>query len=74
MKKVACKLSLTGILFLLMLFPTVASSSQSSGLTYGVHVGNYDKTKPLIIDPLLASTFLGGTNHDYSSAITIDSV
>ncbi|WP_347274635.1 SBBP repeat-containing protein [Candidatus Kuenenia sp.] len=42
-------------------------------LEYGFKVASYDKTKELVIDPLLASTFLGGTNKDYANAIAFDS-
>ena len=47
-------------------------SPQTSNPTYGFKVGNYDKSRPLIVDPLLASTFLGGVNNDYGNAIAID--
>lgn len=49
-----------------------------SELIYSFKVGDYDKTKELVIDPLLASTFLGGGDYDYygwnytSKVIAID--
>jgi chitodextrinase len=41
--------------------------TRNSKLTYGFTVGPYDKTKELVIDPLLASTYLGGTQLEGSS-------
>ncbi|MGA9752503.1 MAG: SBBP repeat-containing protein, partial [Acidobacteriota bacterium] len=39
----------------------------------GFRLGPYDRTRPVIIDPVLAySTFLGGTGNDYGQRIAVD--
>jgi hypothetical protein len=54
------------------------SAIDNPQLEYGFKVGEYDKTKELVIDPafvtdpLLASTFLGGSSSDYAGSIAID--
>src|SRR6185369_13237110 len=41
----------------------------------GFHVGAYDATRPLIIDPVLTySTYLGGSGFDQGYAIAVDSL
>lgn len=39
--------------------------------SYRFILGEYDSTKPLIIDPLLQSTYLGGTGDDRAHAIAV---
>ena len=42
------------------------------GDEYGFRVGEYDHSKELVIDPLLAATYLGGFYSEYAYSITLD--
>ena len=45
----------------------------SPKLRFGFHVGSYDNTQPLIIDPILAySTYFGGSQFDTIFGIAVD--
>jgi hypothetical protein len=39
----------------------------------GFEVSDFDARRPLYIDPLLYSTYLGGSSYDFGSAIAVDS-
>jgi type IX secretion system substrate protein/beta-propeller repeat-containing protein len=41
--------------------------------TVGFEAKNYDKTKPLVIDPLVYATYLGGMTVDYGYGMDVDS-
>lgn len=42
------------------------------GCSYAFEVGDYDPGQALMIDPLLAATYIGGTKADECTAITLD--
>jgi len=45
----------------------------NSELIYSFKLGDYDRTKTLVIDPILQSTYLGGSGGDYVMSIALDS-
>lgn len=42
------------------------------GSTFGVELGAYDRTKPLVIDPLVAASYIGGAPTDHPYWVTHD--
>lgn len=46
----------------------------TDGEQYGFDIGTYDAASDLVIDPLLASTYVGGSLDDEALSIAIDSV
>jgi hypothetical protein len=39
---------------------------------FGFHIGDYDKSELLVIDPLVYSTYVSGSNHDRGEGIAVD--
>ncbi|RDE10710.1 MAG: hypothetical protein C4K49_12785 [Candidatus Thorarchaeota archaeon] len=39
---------------------------------FGFRVGDYDKSRPLVLDPLLYSTYMGGTGSEHGYGIAVD--
>ena len=38
---------------------------------YGFTLGAHDSARPVVIDPLLQSTYLGGSDHDWATALVV---
>ncbi|UCH89635.1 MAG: SBBP repeat-containing protein [Thermoplasmata archaeon] len=54
--------------------PLIGKFIITAPMTYGFEIGEgYDREKDLIIDPLVYSTFVGGSSYDKSNDIKIDS-
>jgi hypothetical protein len=53
---------------------TIPSRFEKQRDVWKIAVGNYDKTKDLVIDPLVYSTYLGGSSGDEGYGITIDGI
>jgi hypothetical protein len=44
------------------------------GSSFSIAVADYDQTRPLIIDPLIFSMYVGGSSSDNASSLVIDSL
>ncbi|MDW8345614.1 MAG: SBBP repeat-containing protein [Bacteroidia bacterium] len=51
---------------------TIPSKFVKNGENWQISVENYDKSKMLIIDPLVYSTYVGGSGQDWARGITVD--
>lgn len=51
---------------------SIAVAYVVDGEAYGFRVGAYDPSKPLVIDPILTATFLGGNATDTAVALALD--
>jgi len=54
-------------------YSVINSKLSNPPFVYGFKIGDYDRNYPLVIDPLLASTFIGGNNDDAANTIALDS-
>ncbi|GEM_PF-2682375 len=51
----------------------ILGSFELAGKQIGFHVADYDASKPLVIDPVLAySTYLGGSSTEHAEGIAVD--
>ncbi len=52
----------------------VSASYRVRGMKVGIELARYDRTRPLVIDPVIGySTFFGGNAHEIAGGIAVDS-
>jgi len=53
---------------------TLLGKSSADGCGYGFRLGDYDRSRPLVLDPsfLVYAGYIGGTGEDTASAIAVD--
>lgn len=51
---------------------TVPVEYEVSDAVFGFSLGDYDRSTALIIDPLVYSTYLGGSEQDFGSSVAVD--
>lgn len=52
---------------------TIAATYVVEGRTVRIRTADYDRARPLVIDPLIDySTYLGGSDQDYAMAVAVD--
>ncbi len=49
----------------------VAAAYTRHGARYGFRLGHYDRSRPVIVDPLLQATYLGGSDRDFAHVLAI---
>ena len=49
-----------------------AGVDADGGPAWGFALGAYDPARPLVIDPLLYGTYLGGSGEDYTRSVSVD--
>jgi len=50
-----------------------AAKNSDTAFIYGFQLGNFDRTKELVIDPMISSTFIGGSDEDRVRSVAVDS-
>lgn len=50
----------------------ISDFKQQATNIFGISIGNYDKTKTLIIDPVPWATYFGGSGNDMAEGISLD--
>ena len=59
------------VAYTLNLATKATHATDATPASYSFRLGDYDRSQPLVIDPLLRSTYLGAVGNDYANALVI---